>query len=65
MIPSHFLPQCQAMIYLAASVFHNIMACRVFRLLRLVDRTDNSTFRTDLALSEMNFGHITQDAEAV
>ena len=62
-IPDHFLPQCQAVIYLAISVFYNIMACRVFRLLRLVDPTDNSTLTTDLALSEMDFGHTTWDAE--
>ena len=62
-IPDHFLPQCQAVIYLAISVFYNIMACRVFRLLRLVDPTDNSTLTTDLPLSEMDFGHTAWDAE--
>lgn len=34
--PVEVLSQCRATIYLAHAVFYNIMACRVFRLLRLV-----------------------------
>ena len=63
-IPDCFLPQCQAAIYLAISVFHNIMACRVFRLLRLVDPTDSSALTTDHPLSEIDFSHTTRSETA-
>ena len=64
-VPENFLPQCQATTYLSISVFYNIMACRVFRLLRLFDRTEDSTIVTELALSNPRFREGTRGDETI
>lgn len=42
-LPVEVLLQSRAAVYLALAVFYNIMACRVFRLLRLVDPSETGT----------------------
>lgn len=57
------LLQCRAAAYLAIAVFYNIMACRVFRLLRLVvPSTLDSVPNTDV--SNLRFRHFWRGDES-
>lgn len=49
-IQGQFVLQCRAAAYCAIAVSYNIMACRVFRLLRLVDPADPWAQTADVSI---------------
>ena len=57
-----FLLQCRAAAYCALAVSYNIMACRVFRLLRLVD-PDHPWAPTATEVSMLRFGQAPRGEE--
>ncbi|KAK7690799.1 hypothetical protein QCA50_005899 [Cerrena zonata] len=62
LVEGEFVLQCRAALYCALAVFHNIMACRVFRLLRLVDPADPYAQTTQV--SNLRFLNIPSGVES-
>ena len=56
-----FLLQCRAAAYCAIAVSYNIMACRVFRLLRVVDPDDG--VGPSVVVSTVRFRSVTRREE--
>ena len=50
----YLLLQCRAAVYLATATFYNVMACRVFRLLRLFPLSGNMTLSA-IEMSNLQF----------
>ena len=60
-VQGRFLLQCRAAAYSAIAVSYNIMACRVFRLLRIVDPGD--VFGPSVVVSTVHFRSVTRREE--
>ncbi|KAK7685196.1 hypothetical protein QCA50_011559 [Cerrena zonata] len=61
-VQADFVLQCRAAAYCALAVFYNIMACRVFRLLRLVDPAD--PYAQTVEISVLQFRNVPRGVES-